>query len=381
MYRIIGRVLVVLLAMAAPAAEDKPKDKDKPATPAEQYQALLEELQKAWRAFIDADRAAKTPEEREKAIEEKFPKGDQFAPKFLALAEKNPKDPIALDALIWVVTAAPRMVTSSSGSEVRAKAIDLLIRDHIRSAKLGRTCLSLSSRIDKGSEALLRAVLDKNPSKDIQAEACLSLAQSLHLRAFSVKRIGEKAELARSYERFFGKDVFEELKKVNSAEVEAETKRVFQEFADKHVAQLPPERLMQLCPRLARSWDEGGEYFLRTLMEKDSRREVRGVACLSLAQALKKRADGMTAADAEKAKKLRRESDKLFERAADEYADVKLDFYGTVGAKAKSELFDQRYLSVGKPAPEIVGEDQDGKKFKLSDYAGKVVLLDFWSRY
>src|SRR5438105_9037394 len=32
----------------------------------------------------------------------------------------------------------------------------------------------------------------------------------------------------------------------------------------------------------------------------------------------------------------------------------------------------------GEPAPEIKGEDMDGKPLKLSDYRGKVVLLDFW---
>ena len=32
-----------------------------------------------------------------------------------------------------------------------------------------------------------------------------------------------------------------------------------------------------------------------------------------------------------------------------------------------------------KTAPEIAGTDQDGKEFKLSDYRGKVVMLDFWS--
>jgi hypothetical protein len=36
---------------------------------------------------------------------------------------------------------------------------------------------------------------------------------------------------------------------------------------------------------------------------------------------------------------------------------------------------------VGQPAPEIDGEDIDGKKFKLSDYRGKVVLLDFWGHW
>jgi cytochrome oxidase Cu insertion factor (SCO1/SenC/PrrC family) len=51
---------------------------------------------------------------------------------------------------------------------------------------------------------------------------------------------------------------------------------------------------------------------------------------------------------------------------------------GTVGEKARAELFQIRHLSVGKEAPDIEGEDQDGKRFKLSDYKGKVVLLDFW---
>lgn len=33
---------------------------------------------------------------------------------------------------------------------------------------------------------------------------------------------------------------------------------------------------------------------------------------------------------------------------------------------------------VGKLAPEIIGEDLDGVAFKLSDYRGKVVMLDFY---
>ena len=37
-----------------------------------------------------------------------------------------------------------------------------------------------------------------------------------------------------------------------------------------------------------------------------------------------------------------------------------------------------RHLAVGKEAPDIDGPDQDGVRFKLSDYRGKVVLLYFW---
>ena len=34
---------------------------------------------------------------------------------------------------------------------------------------------------------------------------------------------------------------------------------------------------------------------------------------------------------------------------------------------------------IGNLAPEIVGKDLEGKEFKLSDYRGKVVMLDFWA--
>ncbi len=36
---------------------------------------------------------------------------------------------------------------------------------------------------------------------------------------------------------------------------------------------------------------------------------------------------------------------------------------------------------VGQLAPEIEGQDLDGRKFKLSDYRGRVVLLDFWGNW
>ena len=35
-------------------------------------------------------------------------------------------------------------------------------------------------------------------------------------------------------------------------------------------------------------------------------------------------------------------------------------------------------VAEGNRAPEITGVDADGRGFALSDYRGKVVLLDFW---
>ena len=45
---------------------------------------------------------------------------------------------------------------------------------------------------------------------------------------------------------------------------------------------------------------------------------------------------------------------------------------------AKNTLFAMQNLAIGKQAPEIVGEDLDGVEFKLSDYRGKIVFLNFW---
>ena len=38
-------------------------------------------------------------------------------------------------------------------------------------------------------------------------------------------------------------------------------------------------------------------------------------------------------------------------------------------------------FDIGAVAPEIQGEDLDGNRFKLSDYRGKVVVLDFWGHW
>jgi thiol-disulfide isomerase/thioredoxin len=52
-----------------------------------------------------------------------------------------------------------------------------------------------------------------------------------------------------------------------------------------------------------------------------------------------------------------------------------------LGEEARRELYELRHLRPGKPAPEIDAEDLDGKKFKLSDYRGKVVVLVFWASW
>ena len=143
--------------------------------------------------------------------------------------------------------------------------------------------------------------------------------------------------------------------------------------------------------------------FLRTLLEKSPHKDVRGLACLALAQFLNNRMQRLDQvkeqpelakeyealfgkellADLQRQDRARvaREVEALFEKAGKEYGEVKIPYDGTVAQKVKAELFEFRNLLVGKEAPDIEGVNQDGRRFKLSDYKGRVVLLDFWNQY
>jgi hypothetical protein len=78
--------------------------------------------------------------------------------------------------------------------------------------------------------------------------------------------------------------------------------------------------------------------------------------------------------DKERAGKIAAEAEELLTQATKNYGDVP-----GVPQQAENALFLLQKLSVGKVAPDIEGEDMDGKKFKLSDYRGKVVVLDYWA--
>lgn len=46
--------------------------------------------------------------------------------------------------------------------------------------------------------------------------------------------------------------------------------------------------------------------------------------------------------------------------------------------EAEGFIFELDNLQIGMKAPEISGEDADGKTIRLSDFKGKVVVIDFW---
>jgi cytochrome oxidase Cu insertion factor (SCO1/SenC/PrrC family) len=51
---------------------------------------------------------------------------------------------------------------------------------------------------------------------------------------------------------------------------------------------------------------------------------------------------------------------------------------GTYAERAAGHLFELDHLQIGKLAPDFEATDENGVKWKLSDYRGKVVVVDFW---
>jgi peroxiredoxin len=150
---------------------------------------------------------------------------------------------------------------------------------------------------------------------------------------------------------------------------------------------------------------KAAEVLFREGLAKNPHRDVRGRACFWLAMYLKRQAEfipflrqpeGSTlqtqyekqwGKDAiEKLKeadpeKLLTEADGLFALTIEQFADVSA--FGQkngdelLGGEARVQLHELRNLAVGKVAPDIIGEDADGKRLRLADYRGNVVLLTF----
>ena len=166
---------------------------------------------------------------------------------------------------------------------------------------------------------------------------------------------------------------------------------------------LRSDRLGPLCQRVSSGFCGEYETFLRAVLDENPHDAVRAQACVALAHFLKNRRQRIDLVDeqpelarefeglygveylaalrGQERAQADAEAAALYERAAADHGDVKLPGGGTVGEQARAGLFELRHLSVGKAAPDLEGEDQEGIRFKLSDYRGKVVLIDFWHQY
>jgi thiol-disulfide isomerase/thioredoxin len=162
------------------------------------------------------------------------------------------------------------------------------------------------------------------------------------------------------------------------------------------------DRLGPVCTVLGFYDVPTDEAFLRAVLEKNTNQDVQGLATMALGLKLKNiiemheqlkehpglqkeyektfGSDVVKELAARNPDKLNKEIEQLFQRVVEKYGDVPY-VHGTLGKAAAAELFEIQKLAVGQPVPNIEAEDADGKTYKLSDYRGKVVVLDFWATW
>jgi hypothetical protein len=285
--------LAALILTSAAWALDEPKDKggsDPPAkseTAVEKFKALQQEVQKSRSEILVKYRKAEKEEEKQELLGQYFAAANSFADKFLDLAKSDPRDPVAVQSLMFILTQA-------GGSPQATTAADLIVKSHLDDKTLLAQVPMLAQTPSVATERVLRGVMAH--ARDNEAKATFALAQSLKEQVSTVRELKEAA----------------------------------------------PDQLKQATAKLGEA----------------------GVKHLQALDPVKVEADAT----------------KLFETVVEKFADVKSG-RDTLGAQAKNDLFEMRYLSVGKIVPEVSAEDLDGTKFKLSDYRGKVVLLDFWGNW
>lgn len=111
---------------------------------------------------------------------------------------------------------------------------------------------------------------------------------------------------------------------------------------------------------------------LRGVFKNNPHSKVKAAAAFALFEQLNK-----SDAEDEDADEVNAEIKKLRKMLVTDFAEEKDRGGATYLAKIEAIEFAKK-LEIGKPVPDIVGEDVDGIEFKLSDYKGKVVVLDFW---
>jgi thiol-disulfide isomerase/thioredoxin len=136
----------------------------------------------------------------------------------------------------------------------------------------------------------------------------------------------------------------------------------------------------EVCEALARSPSAEGDRLLQSAFERHQLPEARAQAGFWLARSLARQSAAARPKQPDRAEQLFQRAEALYEKII---ADYPLVEHGrtTLGEAAKAQLGEMRYLTVGRPAQDIVGEDLDGRPLKLSEYRGKVVLLDFWANW
>jgi len=260
-------------------------------SPREQFNAIRAEFDKALAVYLKRLQGAASVAEQGKIFREENPQ-PAFAGRFLELARKHPKDPVAYGGLSWIVQTSE---FGPAAAKPYADAIALLATHHADHKDNEMLLERMASSPFVSSGQFLQAVFEKHPSPAVRGRAGFQWALFLKNYCATVEKLNDQPDWAKNVESFVGPEMVKQLKSTDTVKMLRQTEDLFARIEKDH----------------------GLIVYKKT----------------NLARA------------------------------------------------AAAELFEMRHLSVGKVAPDIEGDDTDGKPLKLSDYRGKVVLLVFWGTW
>ena len=320
-------MVVLLLALPVLRADDKPKDGQKQ-SPKEQFDALVKDFNTQRSQMMSEIQKLKGAEQQ-KEVQKYLALGGEFADKIYKIAEDHPDDPAATEALFWVLQNA-------SGSSLSAKAINKLT-----------------------------PVIEKLPIKDLAARLRMIRFYNPKVAEIVFKRAQHEISSAESG------DLLAWLIQTSISTAIGQKALVL--LAENHADHPAVEGAVQ---GLARTGSAKAVGPLKTIVEKTTNPRVKALATLALGQSLAAKVDTL-GDNISEANKAAEDAERYLTKFVNDYGS---DFAAYKSA-AEGQIKTLHFNRVGLTTPEITAEDLDAKQFKLSDYRGKVVLLDFWGNW
>jgi S1-C subfamily serine protease/peroxiredoxin len=311
-------------------------------------QTMLRDFQSAYNQFRVEVERAESPEAARKILETQNP-GPKYARRFYEMAEPDRKTTLAAQCLVL----ACRLDAQSKDGAYIKKALLRLGEDHVEDRGLVHALVMIWQTQHRAVPDFLRKAISKSPHRNVRGMSSYLLAMSLRME----------------------KETVEAMQQMRAARAGSGDPRT---TAD---------------PRKPGGKAEGGSGGVGrpTPNEPNARPAPNAVSAGDAASALARKESGQAPRPAESKERaqaapppepdpvlLEQETIRLLESCQKEYKDIRLEGK-ELAELATPMLYKIRFLSQGKKAPEIASADAEDKQFKLSDYRGKVVLLDFFA--
>ena len=198
---------LVIVALVAGHVDAQPSPAAQPPPGTESFEVLKKEYEAATEKWLEEyrkERASATTAGTEKTFKpSKEHPAVAFSPRFLAIAEKDPMGPMAVEAI--------RMALDTSGGPkwktgTWSKAIALLKRYYVTRPEIKRTFTALVGWEDEAAEELMDEVIATNPDRQVQALAVRERANLYDTKINSIRRIKGDANWRKLLEERAGKE-------------------------------------------------------------------------------------------------------------------------------------------------------------------------------